>query len=94
MYQSVFFSHETNFNPTAGSLVYYPTKNVHYSVLFFRNQIVYQNTQVETGKKLFAEADCPARDQPKRQLKVSQRPVLRSVIPSTKCTVVLWYAEL
>jgi hypothetical protein len=44
--------------------------------------------------RLFTEADCPARDQPKRQLKANQRTLLRSVIPSKERIVVLWYAEL
>jgi len=54
---------------------------------------MYQNTHVEM-ERLFAEADCPARVQPKRQLKANHRPLLRSAIPSMKRIVVLWYAEL
>jgi hypothetical protein len=45
-------------------------------------------------ERLLAEADCPARGQPKRQLKDNQSPLLRSAIPGTKRIVVLWYEEL
>jgi hypothetical protein len=63
MYRPVFFSHETNFYPTAGSLIYDPRNNVHYSVLSFRKLIMYQNTQVENGKTLQRLTALPATSQ-------------------------------